>query len=167
MATTRKTTPDPGGRRTLLGEMIANRLSQLGMSRREFSRRFNISRPTVHDLEFNGTKTFTPQTFEAIDQGMKWKPGTALAFHQGKEDGISDGISTEERIEGYLEAILQHLLTMNANELEREVLMLEEELYGRSLATDEASLRTVRETVSRLMASMHSGGRNSRQDVGT
>jgi transcriptional regulator with XRE-family HTH domain len=139
-------------KRSLLGEMIANRLNQLGMSRREFCRRFNVSRPTLRDLEYNSEKRFAAATFEAIDQGMKWQAGTAYAFHIGQEP--ENGIPLHERIETYLEEILQRLLTMTPSELEREVLMLEEELYGRPLASDAMSLAVVRETVSKLLAAM-------------
>lgn len=148
MANTEKT-------RSLLGQMIANRLDQLGMSRREFSRRYGISRPTLHDLEFNWDKDFAPSTFEAIDRGLKWQAGTAYAFHTGKEDARErHGMTTEQRIEAYLQSIVQRLITMDIDELEREVLMLEEELYGRALRNDEASNQVVRETVDQLLRAM-------------
>lgn len=149
--------------RSLLGEMIAKRLDQLGMSRREFCRRFNVSRPTLHDLEFNREKRFAPSTFEVIDEGMKWDAGTAYAFHIGVES--SPTITIEERIEAYLEQIMARLLTMNVDELEREVLMLEEELYGRPLASDEESLSVIRSTVSKLLNTMITGREKSEQDA--
>jgi transcriptional regulator with XRE-family HTH domain len=143
-------------KRSLLGQMIANRLEQLGMSRREFCRRFNISRPTMHDLEYNWDKDFAASTYEAIDKGMKWQAGTAYAFHTGKEDAREQlGIRTEEMIESYLEQIVQRLIIMDVNELEREVLMLEEELYGRPLNTDEASIDIVKATVGNLLRALN------------
>lgn len=147
--------------RTLLGEMIAKRLTQLGMSRREFCRRFNVSRPTLHDLEFNREKSFAPSTLAAIDEGLKWEAGTSYAFHVGAEPEL--GLTDTERIESYLEQIVSRLLTMDIDELERETLMLEEELYGRPLASDEASLEVVRATVARLVEAMH--GENRTRDV--
>lgn len=152
-------------KRSLLGEAIAKRLDQLGMSRREFCRRFNISRPTLHDLEFNRDKEFASATFEAIDTGLKWQAGTARAFHMGKEDAQFGNMSIEDRIHAYLEQILARLITMNIDELEREVLMLEEELYGRPLSTDEASLAVVRETVSKLLTLLQTTEKHEPSDA--
>lgn len=136
----------------LLGEQIAKRLEQLGMSRREFCRRFQISRQTMHDLEHATGKGFADSTFAAIDFGLKWNDGTAKAFHEGIENARElMGMTMEERINAYLEAILSRLVTMTIDELEREVLMLEEEAYGRpSTVAGSDAMVVIRETVERL-----------------
>lgn len=118
---------------TLLATEIQKRLSQLGMSRRELIRRINISRQTLANVEHGAYENFTDHTFSEIDKGLKWEPGTAKAFHQGNQQA-RDVISPEERIENYLTQILARLAEMNVDELEREVLMLEEESVGRLAA---------------------------------
>lgn len=136
----------------LLGEQIANRLIQLGMSRREFCRRYQISRQTMHDLEHTTGKGFADSTFAAIDFGLKWPDGTAKAFHDGVENARElTGPTMEERIIQYLEVILARLVTMTIDELEREVLMLEEEAYGKPLnVAGSDAMEVIRETVKRL-----------------
>lgn len=120
----------------------------------------------MHDLEFNWDKEFASSTFEAIDTGLKWQAGTAKAFHTGKADAREqNGLTTEERIEAYLEQIVARLLTMDSDELEREVLMLEEELYGRALRADEASNRIVKETVANLLRAMRPKEANHNSDA--
>lgn len=118
--------------RSLLGEQLSKRLDQLGMSRREFSRRFNVSRQTLHELEHNPDKQFAPSTFQAIDEGLKWQAGTALLFHEGDPTARETvaHMTKRERMETYLTAIMNHLVVMDIDALEREVLMLEEEAYG-------------------------------------
>jgi transcriptional regulator with XRE-family HTH domain len=136
---------------SLLGEQIRKRLTQLGMSRREFCRRFNISRQTMHDLEHATGKGFAESTFHAVDIGLKWEPGTAMQFHRGNKKAREVGVTVEERINNYLTNIVSHLLTMTIDDLEREVLMLEEEAYGRPLpAAGSEAMVVIRETVRRL-----------------
>lgn len=136
----------------LLGEQIAQRLDQLGMSRREFARRSNISRQTLHDLEHSQSKGFAESTFDAVDIGLKWEPGTAKAFHSGNRHAREViGPTKEERVNEYLKAILSRLVTMTIDELEREVLMLEEEAYGKPLTeAGSDAMEVIRSTVERL-----------------
>jgi hypothetical protein len=159
-----------------LGQEITKRLAQLGMSRREFSRRNKLSRQTLHSLEHSYNKGFAPSTFDAVDVGLKWPSGTAKAFYEGIANAkdLLGGSTTEELIREYLSSILGHVCQMNLEELEREVLMLEEETFGRPLPTSEESLNVIRETVNRLTNAMlngikeppvHNGGRKVK-DVG-
>ena len=129
------------------------------MSRREFSRRFNISRQTLHELEHNPDKQFAPETFQAIDHGLKWQSGTSLLFHEGNPRAreIIAEMSEEERIQDYLTMIMGHLIRMNIEDLEREVLMLEEEAYGKQhpemppLETNERIRRAIQQLVAAMM----------------
>jgi len=150
----------------LLGKEIAKRLEQLGMSRREFNRRFHLSRQTLHSLEYSSGKRFAPSTFQQIDVGLKWPSGTAKAFYEGVANAreILSGQSSEELVKQYVESIVAHIYAMSLEELEREVLMLEEESYGRPLPTSEESLSVIRETVARLTNAMLNGIKNNRHD---
>lgn len=137
---------------TLLGEEIAKRLDQLGYSRRTFCKTFGLSRQTLNALEHDNQKSFSPKTFDTLDEGLKWPKGTAEAFYRGIANAKDElgGWSAEERVDYYVKSIVTHVMSMNIDELEREVLMLEEEQYGRTLPTDEEALVVIRETVQRL-----------------
>lgn len=153
MATHSDSTP------SFLGNQIRNRLKQLGISRRDLARQTGLSRQTLHHLEYDSGRGFALATFDAIDQGLKWPKGTAEAYYRGVVDAKDQlgGWSVEERIENYLGSILAHLATMNVDELEREVLLLESEAYGREGLPDTDALAVIRETVLRLENQMANG----------
>jgi len=161
-------TTDP--RATLLGLKLAKRLAQLGLSRRELSRRINISRETLNQLEHNPHKGFADSTFRALDQGLKWQAGTSRAFHSGNENARQDvgGMPVNERIQDYLEQIIKHVSAMNIDELEREVIMLEEESFGRiparNVKTSKLVDAQIKALVALLTSSQKSGG--TRKDAG-
>ena len=106
----------------------------------------------MHELEHAIGKGFADSTFEAIDLGLKWEPGTSRAFHQGITNAREVvGKSMQERVNEYLEQILSRLITMTIDELEREVIMLEEEAYGKPLTVAGSdAMVVIRETVERL-----------------
>lgn len=76
----------------------------------------------------------------ALDQALKWGEGTALAFHLGDEHAMDGGIAIEQKVTAYFNAIIRHLATMNVNDLERELLMLEEESFGRTFPNSEEAI---------------------------
>lgn len=117
---------------TVLGEALRKRLDQLGMSRRELARRSGISKQTIHDIE-HSDRGFHPSTLTAIDQALRWEPGTAFALSCGETERDS-GEAIEAKVTRYFADIIKHLATMNADELERELLMLEEESFGRTFS---------------------------------
>ena len=73
---------------------LAKRLEQLGMSRRELSRRAGLSRQTIHNIEHEGIINLRPTTFSALDTALKWEPGTAfaLALGQGGTRAVEDKV---------------------------------------------------------------------------
>jgi transcriptional regulator with XRE-family HTH domain len=146
-------------RPSFLGEQIRNRLKQLGISRRDLARVTGLSRQTLHHLEYDSGRGFALSTFKAIDKGLKWPKGTAEAYYRGIADARDqlEGFTTEERVENYLGAILAHLATMNVDELEREVLLLEAEAYGREGLPSADALVTIRESITRLGRKMSNG----------
>lgn len=121
------TNPTTGA--SLLGTEIDKRLAQLGLSRREFARRANIGRQTLHKIIHNPEKQILDSTYAALDSGLKWQAGTARAFHEGNPNArdMVGAMSTEQKVNEYLVQILQRLSQMDIEQLEREVLLLEEE----------------------------------------
>lgn len=144
----------------LLGEQIAKRLSQLGLSRREFSRRFNLSRQTLSSIEHGSGKRFAASTYEAIDKGMKWPNGTAKAYYEGLANAreVAGGQTVEQLVKAYVGSIIEHVYQMDLEQLEHEVLMIEEETYGRPLPESEDELKVINETVARLAKAMLKNG---------
>lgn len=107
---------------------------------------------------YDNQHAFVSSTFDAVDEGLKWPKGTTEGFYRGIANArdLKGGSSVEELIDQYLASILSHVLAMDLQQLEREVLMLEEEMYGRTLPTDEEALAVIGETVQRLRnALMH------------
>lgn len=66
-----------------LSEAMAERMANLGISRRELSLRTGLSRQTINNIE-NG-KMAIGRTLAALDQGLYWRAGTALALSQGND----------------------------------------------------------------------------------
>ena len=114
------------GQASLLAGGLRERLEQLGMSRRELSRRTGLSRQTIHNIEHEGTTNLKPSTFRALDTALKWQPGTALGLALGK----ADVRAIEERLTEYLSRIAIHLSQMTTEELELTLIMMEEHQLG-------------------------------------
>jgi transcriptional regulator with XRE-family HTH domain len=136
----------------VLGDEIKKRLVQLGLSQRELARRIGISRQTVHNVIHMPHWGFTEETFSALDYGLKWRAGTARAFHQGNVRARDEvgAMSIEERINEYLATILERLREMDIDQLEREVIMLEEEA-DRTSCGDSESRRLIDAQIARLV----------------
>jgi DNA repair exonuclease SbcCD nuclease subunit len=85
---------------------------------------------------------------------LKWKPGTAKAFHERKGIEVeSDTETIEQRIDQYLMEILQHLRNMGLDQLEREVLMLEEEANTGKVSHESTRAR-IDARIARLVAAL-------------
>jgi transcriptional regulator with XRE-family HTH domain len=152
---------NPRTRGSILGREIDKRLVQLGLSRREFARRANIGRQTLQDIIHDPNKRISERTFAALDHGLKWEAGVSKAFHAGNQQARDKvgAMSIDERINGYLLQILQRLGEMNIDQLEREVLLLEEESgdYSRDSETSQLIERQIRRLVASLL-NPNSGG---------
>lgn len=117
---------------------VNERLDNLGMSKRELSRRTGLSRQTIHNIVNEGSTNLKPSTFDAIDTALKWDPGTSLAFALGA-DTPKD---SEEKFRQYLSRIAVHLSHMSTQQLELTLIMLEEnELGASNLPTTEFTRR--------------------------
>lgn len=141
----------PGTGDSVLGIEIDKRLTQLGFSRREFSRKANIGRQTLQDIIHDPNHRISERTFAALDIGLKWEAGTAKAFHEGDQHA-RDRQSVDERINTYILQILQRLAEMSVDELEREVLILEEESIG--FCHDSETSRLIERQIQKLVASL-------------
>lgn len=138
---------------TVLGEAIRKRIDQLGISRRELAKRSGISKQTIHDLE-HMNRGFQSGTLIALDRALKWEAGTALAFHIGDESARDGGESIDTKVTRYFNGIMAHLATMTTDELERELLMLEEESFGRTFPNSTEALVAYEERLRKLADSL-------------
>lgn len=138
---------------SFLGIQIADRLRQLGMSRRELSRRVQLSRQTLHLLEHEPERNFADFTFEQLDIGLKWEYGTARAFWVGEIKSRHRGENMDEQVSAYLRKILRRLETMDIDQLEREVIFLEEEAYDLD-TRNHPSTEIIGRMISRLLAAL-------------
>lgn len=144
MAPTTQTT------QSLLGKMVTERLRQLGISRRAFCIQNNVSRQTLYEIEYKGKVNLLTSTLVAIDNGCRWEPGTALKYAMGDADARSNS-TVEERVDNYIGRILNHISLLTVDELEREAIWLEEELFGRQSSSHDESVKLIREAMSRLI----------------
>lgn len=152
---------------TLLGRMVMQRLEQLGVPRRTFCIKSGISRQTLYEIEHQGKVNLMPATLKAIDCGCYWEPGTAARYATG-DDTVDK--PAEERIDEYIRRILERLSVMTIDELERESIWLEEELFGRNSDDMADSVRLIREAYERIIPSISreakgtgNGGRGKRK----
>ena len=127
-----------------LAKGVSERLEQLGMSRRELSRRTGLSRQTIHNIEHEGSINLRPSTFKALDEALKWKEGTALALALGVGDPAS---AIEARVHEYLSRIAIHLAHMSSEQLELTLIMMEENELGAATQSTEAFVNEVGELV--------------------
>ena len=111
-----------------LAASITERLTQLGMSRRELSRRTKLSRQTIHNIEREGNTNLKPSTLKALDEALHWEPGTALALALGK----GDGRPTEAKVLEYVSRIAIRMSHMTTQELELCLIMMEENELGKT-----------------------------------
>jgi transcriptional regulator with XRE-family HTH domain len=112
-----------------LAASITERLNQLGMSRRELSRRTGLSRQTIHNIEKEGNTNIRPSTLKAIDEALHWEAGTALSYALGK--GADMGV-THERVLAYVSQIALRLTHMSTEQLELCLIMMEENELGQA-----------------------------------
>lgn len=112
---------------SLLAREFTKRIEQLGISRRELTRRVNISRQTIHHIENDNRTEMRPSTYAAIDKGLHWRPGTALALSQGNADVLaeSDTMTLEDRTDATRWRIVARVYSMTLDELDRLVGMID------------------------------------------
>lgn len=148
---------------TVLGQMVADRMRQLGISRRQFCIQNNISRQTLYEIEYRGKVNLMTSTLVALDTGLHWEPGTALRYATGDADARNTN-TVEERIDDYLGRIIKQISRLTVDELEREAIWLEEELFGRNGSDSMDTMKMVHDALTRLIKSdLHQLGKSGRE----
>lgn len=104
---------------TALSEAFTRRLAQLGLSRREFSRRSGLSRQTVFHIEIENRTDLAPATFAALDDALRWPTGQAYAL--AKNEPLQHVESEDDRANALRWAIVQRLTTLSLEDLETMV----------------------------------------------
>lgn len=135
---------------TLLGRMVTERLRQLGESRRQFCLANGISRQTLYEIEHLGKVNLMTSTLVAIDKGCHWEPGTALKYATGDEHARD--LNESERVDDYVSRILTMLSRLTIDELEREAIWLEQELFGRRTESAADSIRLINDAMRRVIS---------------
>lgn len=133
---------------TLLGTRIIERLTQLGVSRRQFCIANNISRQTLYEIEHQGKTNLMPHSLMAIDTGCHWEPGTAARYASGESISVEQ---PADRVDEYIRRILDQISRMTVDELERESIWLEDELFGRNSEDMNDSINMIRESLRRMI----------------
>lgn len=131
-------TGGPGGQ-SLLGQEMARRLKQLGISRREFVHRSGISRQTLHKIEHEGHTELRGNTYALLDEHLKWSPGTAVSLAEGIVSAVeqADALTRVDRESAYRWRIVERLQALSLEDLERVVAIMEREILGAPMTTDE------------------------------
>ena len=108
-------------KQTMLGKALTERLYQLGISRREFVRRSNISRQTLHHIEHDGRTALAPATYAALDEHLKWTAGTAYALANDNDEPLKDRplVDGNERLRSLRWIAVEHVQRLSLEDLER------------------------------------------------
>lgn len=141
------------GGTSLLAEAFTRRMTQLGMTRRQLTRLTGLSRQTLHNIEREGRTDLKPATYAAIDKGLRWRAGTALALANGDASVLEapDEQAIIERESAYRWQIVERIQTMSLVDLERMVALLEGQTLGDdSLSTDDVIARVEERVMRRL-----------------
>ena len=141
---------DSGG--SVLADAFSRRLTQLGLSRRELVKRTGLSRQTLHNIEHGGKTDLRPATWQALDSGLYWRPGTAMALAHGDASVLDqpDLMMHQDKESAYRWRIVEKIQRMSLTELERMVSMMEGEALGEDAPLDtESVIARVEETVLR------------------
>lgn len=103
----------------MLSTAFKKRIEQLGISRREFTRRSGLSRQTIHNIEVGGRVELAPSTFHALDEHLRWTPGTAWALAHNDDSLISnDPAIMEQRAQALRWIIVERIKSMPLEDLE-------------------------------------------------
>lgn len=104
---------------------MVGRMEQLGISKRELSTRTGLSRQTINNIEHG--KVLMGKTIAALDNGLYWKPGTALALSQGDDSLLKDADLLIKEDDGSVTrwALVMRVASLNINELEQLTVYLD------------------------------------------
>ena len=136
---------------SILAEAFTRRITQLGISRRELTKRTGLSRQTLHNVEHGGSTELKPATLQALDRGLYWRPGTSHALSQGDESALdtADATMHADKESAYRWRIVERIQRMSLAELERIVAYMETQAFGDEPLTTESVIERVEEAVYR------------------
>ncbi|MET0461986.1 MAG: hypothetical protein ABW007_02495 [Chitinophagaceae bacterium] len=89
-----------------------------------------------------------PHSLMAIDTGCHWEPGTAARYASGESISVEQ---PADRVDEYIRRILDQISRMTVDELERESIWLEDELFGRNSEDMNDSINMIRESLRRMI----------------
>ena len=117
---------------SVLADAFKRRITQLGISRRELTRRTGLSRQTLHNIEHEDKTELKPSTYQALDRALYWYPGTTYALSQGDESVLdhADTMLHADKESAYRWRIVERIQRMPLEELEKMVSMMEREALG-------------------------------------
>lgn len=152
MCTVTPTTPN----NTALSRAFTERITTLGISRREFTKRSGLSRQTIHNIEKGGRTVLNAGTYAALDRGLYWRPGTALALSQDDESVLeyADQLTVVDRESATRWRIVERISSMSLAELDRLAAQMES---GTSIEGESPnpSTRELAERLERLERSLN------------
>jgi transcriptional regulator with XRE-family HTH domain len=151
---------------SLLSQAFKERITTLGLSRRDVSIRSGLSRQTLHNIEHEGQTKFIPQTLRALESALMWEPGTCMQLLNGIDNTGNAEFARGVRMAketilrwGIVERV-SHLsleeLERFASALELEVLGINEDTHGS--AEVQAFMRKSVESMNRRISDNVSGG---------
>lgn len=117
-----------------LGEAMRDRMLKLGMSKRELATRTGLSRQTINNVE-NG-KILIGRTLAALDNGLYWKAGTALALSEGNDSLLKDADLLIKEDDGSVTrwSLVMRVASMSLNELDQLTVYLDKHPSSNGLA---------------------------------
>lgn len=162
-------TKAPNGQ-TVLAREFTKRITRLGISRRELTKRTGLSRQTLHNIEYGGKIDLRPATLQALDAGLMWQPGTAYALSQGDMSVLdtADAMMHADKESAFRWRIVEKIGRMSLDDLERLVSVLESETFN--LPIDDEPLSTddvISRVESSILARVEERLREYRDDGGT
>lgn len=156
---------------SLLATAFTKRITELSLSRREVVRRTGLSRQTLHNIEHESRVDLKPATLRALDEGLYWKPGTALALSQGDASVLqeADNLAIADKESAFRWRIVERIQQMSMTELERLVSMMEGAAFGetRTLTTDEVIARVEQSVMDRIDQRIRNLGTTERNGTST
>lgn len=113
---------------------MRDRMLKLGMSKRELATRTGLSRQTINNVE-NG-KILIGRTLAALDNGLYWKAGTALALSEGNDSLLKDADLLIKEDDGSVTrwSLVMRVASMSLNELDQLTVYLDKHPSSNGLA---------------------------------
>jgi transcriptional regulator with XRE-family HTH domain len=115
-----------------LAEAMSRRMAQLGISKRELASRTGLSRQTINNVE-NGRESIG-RTLAALDNGLYWKPGTALALSEGNDSMLEEADLLIKEDDGSITRwrLVMRVASLSLNDLDKLTIYLDRLPQGKN-----------------------------------